>query len=53
MNNENEAMVEVSYNRNTVRQKMKTFSQKGLQMGLMNKENFPQRRMEKAWDSDV
>lgn len=43
MNNENEAMVEVSSNRNTVRQKMKSFPRKGAADGAHEpKENFPQ-----------
>ena len=54
INSENEAMVKKYLtNRNTVRQKMKSFPRKVCRWGSWTKENFPQRKMEKAWDSDV
>lgn len=54
MNNENEAMVEKYLTKQKYRKtEDEKFSQKGLQMGLMNQGELPPRRMEKAWDSDV
>lgn len=53
--NENEAMVEKYLtNRNTLKtEKTWKFSERGLQMGLMNQGELTHRKMEIPWDSDV
>lgn len=55
INNENEGCGrKVSYNRNTLRtEEIEKFSERGLQVGLMNQAELPPREIEGAWDADV